>query len=775
MKEFCREKRKFEETARGIAVILYLRYLVIAALFAMNTGFLCADIIAYYPFEGDYQDALGDLQKAFSPIGDLIFVSGHTGSAVSFDGIDDTAVTTSFVVDDFSIAFWVKTTDVQPGGFNKFWNGKGLVNAYYPECGNDIGDWGISLEDTDKAGFGIGGECDETYDVQSVTAINDGLWHFVCCTRNGTTGEYKVYVDDGPAEDSRQHLPVYPRKPVALYLASVNNEPGKFLNGFLDELVFFDHVLSQGEIDALREHGVFLPSKAVLKSPANGTANIPYQAALQWTHPGIVNRYKIYLDTNAQLVEEPNLPYQPMLLEGTELFPASSTDPNASYIFDPVEINQEYYWRVDSLVAEPNWSDINPDSNEPGMDVYTWVKGDVWSFSGLPETVLFTESQDQYILPDPVTHQMPISPDIHFSVDLDAARPIISLEWLKDDIPIMIDGLKYSADTMQDPASASTTLTIYSAEEADEGRYAVRVTLDTMDQFSSPGASLYVSSEMIAHRYSFSGSAEDSAGDADGVIVDPNNFNITFENGQIVFDSSNDGDGSNDTSGDPNAHFVDLPNGLLSSLGNNMTLMVWFTWDDQADGRMERVFDFGINAAGLEGQSTGGQNSEYLMLTPQNNSFTNPKMQFESRFASSVQSLTAPPATPEQEVCTAVTWSSADDKMRMYVNGEEVDETDLNAKLSDLDDRNNWLGRSEWPGDKLFVGKINELRIYNIPLTGPWIKAIYQKGPDHDPLDADPCLFESPMDANGDCVVDLADFAVFAENWLWCGLLSCQP
>lgn len=650
-----------------------------------------------------------------------------------------------------------------------------MVNAEYFGCTDEIGDWGISLQNTDKASFGIGGFCDDTYDVQSVTPINDGQWHFVCCTRNGTTGEYKIYVDEGPAEDARFHLPVFPRKPVPMFLASTNNEPGKFLDGRIDELVFYNHVLTQMEIDLLRIYGVLLPGKAVLIAPPID-AVVPYQVTLQWTHPNVVDTYKVYLDTNPLLVAEPNLPSQPMILEGEQVPPASPADPNASRLFDSVEVGSDYYWRVDTLVIEPNWACLIPETNEPCWNIYTWVEGDIWSFQAMEEYITFNGSlEDQYILPDPITHQMPAGPEIAWSVQVVSTRPIVQAEWIRNGIPLYIDGLNYSEDTTTGPGyQVSSTLTIHDAGEEQEGTYQYRVTLDTMEEFDSPPASLYVSSELVVHRYSFTGNLDDSIGDANGVLVDPNIPNITFLDGHLVFDSGEGGGSPITLSGDPNAHFADLPNGLISALGNNMTLMVWFTWDDPGEQRNQRIFDFGMNAEGLEGQSSETEGGNYLMLTPKHDSQTNPKLQFAARFDDFTETLTANPPEVEQQVCATITWSSTDQKMRLYINGQPADEADLNGKLSDLDDRNNWLGRSQQAADPLFVGRYNELRIYNIPLDEVWIKALYEKGPDNDPLNADPCLLQNDLDINGDCVVDIVDFATFAENWLWCGLLSCQ-
>jgi len=94
-------------------------------------------------------------------------------------------------------------------------------------------------------------------------------------------------------------------------------------------------------------------------------------------------------------------------------------------------------------------------------------------------------------------------------------------------------------------------------------------------------------------------------------------------------------------------------------------------------------------------------------------------------------------------------------------------------KLSDIIDLNNWIGRSQWI-DPLFIGSVNELRIYDIPVTDAWAKAIYEAGPDGEAVNLNPCMELKAFDYNGDCVVDMQDFAIFASKWLECGRLVCD-
>jgi hypothetical protein len=722
-------------------------------------------LVAFYPFEGNLANQLGEAQKDFVPLNDPCFVSGIEGLAVSFNGINQTAVTTSFVVDDFSIVFWIRTTDSMPGGNRKFWNGKGIVSAEVEGCTNETGDWGISLQDYDKAAFGIGGFCDDVYDVHSSSPINDGSWHFVCCTRNGTTGQYAIYVDEGPAEEVHVLTPVYPRKPVPMYLASTNNESGKFLNASIDQLAFYDHVLTQAEIDAIRLYGIHPPAKAVRLNPPPDSP-VPYQILLEWTHPGPVLLYKLYLDTQPDRVADPNLPAEPMLVAGEEILPISPTDPNGTFLFDAVEPNQTYYWRVDTCVMEPNWLCIIPETNEPCWNIRTWVKGDVWSFSSYPQWLTFSGTlEDRYLLPDPMTLRMPLQPQVEWTLEAVSARPILLFEWLKDGRPLLIDGRTYSEErSVNTDFHILSRLTIHNVQEENEGLYRVRVVLDNLDEYESDPAALFVSSEKIVHRWRLNENLEDAVGDANALEVDPLGDRIRLLNGAAVFEPDSK------SSADPNAHFLDLPDGLLSSLGSSMTLMIWFAAENPVPN--QPVFSFGISGQG-ERQTGPPEGSQYLMLLARDDNPTHPRMVFESRLSGTVQRLSAPPAPPNQELCAALVWSHPEQAMRLYLNGQLMDAAGLNGRLSDLDDRSNWLGRSLISTHPLFAGRIDEVRIYNVPLSEPWIRALAEGGPDGDPLNVDPCLTPNPVDANGDCAVNLADLAVLAEHWLWCGRLSC--
>jgi hypothetical protein len=54
---------------------------------------------------------------------------------------------------------------------------------------------------------------------------------------------------------------------------------------------------------------------------------------------------------------------------------------------------------------------------------------------------------------------------------------------------------------------------------------------------------------------------------------------------------------------------------------------------------------------------------------------------------------------------------------------------DVGSELGDLNDVNNWLGRSNWTADANLNGTFDEFRIYNSALSGSEVAASLAAGP----------------------------------------------
>jgi hypothetical protein len=113
------------------------------------------------------------------------------GGAFEFNGSGDAVQVPRVVQDDFSIAFWVKTTQKAgtAGPASGAWyHGAGLVDGEVAGVTNDFGTALVG----DAFAFGVG-KPDTT--IKSTTAINDGRWHHVAATRSRSTGAIRVFVD----------------------------------------------------------------------------------------------------------------------------------------------------------------------------------------------------------------------------------------------------------------------------------------------------------------------------------------------------------------------------------------------------------------------------------------------------------------------------------------------------------------------------------------------------------------------------------------------------
>lgn len=205
--------------------------------------------------------------------------------------------------------------------------------------------------------------------------------------------------------------------------------------------------------------------------------------------------------------------------------------------------------------------------------------------------------------------------------------------------------------------------------------------------------------EALVHRYSFEGTgstATDSAGTADGDLVDAS------QSGGVV---TLDGTG-----------YVDLPNGLISDL-TDVTIEAWFSHTGSAG--WERVFDFGNNSGGEDEQGTG---TSYLFYTPTNG--TVGRAGFLPDGATEVTASGAVVATGRM-THIAVVFSETARSLRYYEDGALRGSGVVDNPLSDIDDVNNWLGRSQFASDPGLTGTIEEFRIYDAALTAPQVSYSY--------------------------------------------------
>jgi hypothetical protein len=239
----------------------------------------------------------------------------------------------------------------------------------------------------------------------------------------------------------------------------------------------------------------------------------------------------------------------------------------------------------------------------------------------------------------------------------------------------------------------------------------------------------------LVNRYSFnepqnSTNVSDSVGGRDGQLINlvtgatTNNFTGT---GQL-----NLGGGAG---GSTTAAYVNLPNGLVSGR-QSVTIESWLTWYGPASANWHRIFDFGRNLATngpgdfVEDQfnATG---VSYMFLSPRSSTFGRPRFAIKQSTGTEFPDLDAPNAmTVSNQLQIVIVYDPLDGVVRLYLNGQRISTAPAFLPLSGVEDRNNWLGRSQWSGDPFFNGLFNEFRIYDGALLDDDVQASFTAGPD---------------------------------------------
>lgn len=225
----------------------------------------------------------------------------------------------------------------------------------------------------------------------------------------------------------------------------------------------------------------------------------------------------------------------------------------------------------------------------------------------------------------------------------------------------------------------------------------------------SPGAAL----PAAVHRYDFSGLGtivEDVTGESDGEIL----------GGAML-----DGSGAVTLAGDP--EYVNLPDGILGS-GDSVSILLWVRL--LQGPAYWRIFDFGTSSNG-EDPSEHSVGTYYVALTPETGFEPNGLALLigrggpssEDRALTSIQ-------IAERDVAIGVVLDGSDDRGSLFFNGQVVAETPLSGPLSDFDDVNNWLGKSQYTADPHVKGTYDEVRIYHRALSACEMSALMALGPD---------------------------------------------
>lgn len=221
--------------------------------------------------------------------------------------------------------------------------------------------------------------------------------------------------------------------------------------------------------------------------------------------------------------------------------------------------------------------------------------------------------------------------------------------------------------------------------------------------------------DSLLHRYSFDGtgtSVVDSVGTAHGNLV-----NGAMLDGSGVVSLPGNREGQPD-------QYIDLPDRLVSGL-NEVTILAWTTWEGGAG--YQRVFDFGISDTGV-GQGNSGKS--YIAVMP-STGFANGTGLGAEIAAPGYPTLGLPSAEMMKDRPALVGFTlKSGVSVGLFLDGELLIESPTTFKLSNVDDRNDFVGESQWSKDHCYHGTFDELRIYDVALSACQQQTILKRGPD---------------------------------------------
>jgi hypothetical protein len=223
--------------------------------FDAENGAVCTPdtdgMVAYWPFD----DGLAQLEDviqnpAFNngtctdPDCPTSNLSGKVAAAVTFDGADEVRVADTSGLDftvagDMTIEAWVKTS--------QDCTARAVFVGRYE--GSNSAAWWLGCVEDNVAGFHMRDSLNQTFTVKGTKIINDGQWHHIVGTRDGTANINKIYVDGAMENSSTPAFTgelTFTAKNVTI--GFFDPSPYYWFNGSLDETALYDQALTAEDV-----------------------------------------------------------------------------------------------------------------------------------------------------------------------------------------------------------------------------------------------------------------------------------------------------------------------------------------------------------------------------------------------------------------------------------------------------------------------------------------------------------------------------------------------
>lgn len=438
--------------------------------------------------------------------------------------------------------------------------------------------------------------------------------------------------------------------------------------------------------------------------------------AVTTPNPDILYHY-VYLSRP----NDPNLlGISPVAVDADSNPADGNVDATASYTLTSLlDSDSQYFWRVDEILNDGTG---NPRSvGDPNN-----LTGTVWSF----------ETEKKLAQLNPI-YPADVAADIGEAVTfkVEATNPLtgdetgMTYQWYRN-------GAILTGET-----NAQYQRTIQSGDEGSTYYCEVTVTATAMT-VQSRTATVIVK-ELLAY-WSFDTTVNDITGNGnDGTHIGDPNYAAGKVNDALLLDGQTD--------------YVDLPDGF-SNFGSGLTITLWA--QPTAAGSYARFIDWG-----------NGPESDNIMLYRLDTSNT---LAFNVYVADAASTAVEAADTLELDAWQfLVVTMDNNGNVVLYKNGVPVASGTVSVPAV-VTRTDNFIGESNWEADALYEGLMDEIKLYNYPMTGQEIAEIYYQ------LEGEFCLEHPAHDISGplgepDCVVDVYDLAGLAETWLECGLYPDCP
>ncbi|MHC4518836.1 MAG: LamG-like jellyroll fold domain-containing protein, partial [Planctomycetota bacterium] len=283
------------------------------------------------------------------------WVAGRFGTALAFSGSGtyvDCGNPDVFNVDVFSVSFWCNIPNIQ------YWNHMISRGSHVASGTPGSVNWGVMMYDQQETI--LYETFNDTGWVGISTPAAAGEWHHVVATLDVTA--MQLYLDGALAGSASGGVLLDESRPFIIGARSDAGTPGGFFDGSLDDVGYFNAILTPEDIEALMNKGlaevVGGPPVAGKPQPANGQTDVPRDPVLSWTAGKLAATHNVYFSDNLDEVStgSPSV----LIADGiTE----TSVEPGR------LTFESTYYWRVDEVNAAPD---------------YAVFEGAVWSFTVEP-------------------------------------------------------------------------------------------------------------------------------------------------------------------------------------------------------------------------------------------------------------------------------------------------------------------------------------------------------------------------------------------------------